>query len=391
MLWLLEQSVAETMQRMISAGVHPTVEQQIEFEARSFGDDGDGPRLLTTAGSSAEIAISGVITKAPDFLAMLFGGGNTTYADINAAIAAAEQDENVKDITFTIDSPGGHFEGLFDTLAAVQAAKKPTKAIAVNVAASAAFAIGTQADEFVAANRATRLGSVGVVVGIRVDDTVVEIASTEAPKKRPDVTTEEGKAIVREQIDAMHEIFAEAIAEGRGTTVEKVNAEFGQGATLLAEEATKRGMIDGMAGSPLKAVQNPAAASRETTQEQGGKIMDLGKLKAEHPDVYAAAVQQGVTQERDRVSAHLVMGEASGDMKTACSSIKDGSGMTATLQSTYMAAGMNRQDTNNRSDDDASASSAADGADSDDNLDAKATEADTVATELGTLLGVGEG
>lgn len=92
--------------------------------------------------------------------------------------------------------------------------------------------------------------------------------------------------------------------------------------------------------------------------------MDLNTLKAQHADVYAAAVQEGVTQERDRVGAHVTMGEASGDMKTAITAINDGSAMTAQLQATYMAAGMNRQDVNNRQDDDAGAD-AGDGAGAD--------------------------
>lgn len=71
-------------------------------------------------------------------------------------------------------------------------------------------------------------------------------------------------------------------------------------------------------------------------------IMDLGKLKAEHPAVFAEAVAVGVAQELDRVSAHLIMGESSGDMATAIAAVTDGSKMTATLNAKYMAAGMKK-------------------------------------------------
>lgn len=86
--------------------------------------------------------------------------------------------------------------------------------------------------------------------------------------------------------------------------------------------------------------------------------MDLNTLRAQHPDVYAAAVEQGVTQERDRVGAHLTMGNASGDMATAIKAVTEGSAMTASLQATYMAAGMNRRDQSNRQEDDAAAAGA---------------------------------
>ena len=79
--------------------------------------------------------------------------------------------------------------------------------------------------------------------------------------------------------------------------------------------------------------------------------MDLNQLKADHPSVYAQAVQIGTTEERDRVSAHMTMGTASGDMAIATKAIEDGTGMTAGLQAKYMAAGMNRKDIGARGND----------------------------------------
>jgi len=274
-MWLLEASVRLAMEQAQKAGFTPSAEQQVQFESRFGNGDvsANDNRLLTIAGDNAEILITGVITKTPSFLAMIFGGGNTTFPEIIAAIAAAEQDDSVSNITFRIDSPGGHFEGLFDTLAAIQAIKKPTKSIISNVGASAAFAIAVQADEVVASNVAARIGSVGVVATFHIDENEISITSTDAPKKRPDVTTEEGKAMVREELDAMHEIFVDAIASGRSTTVKKVNAEFGQGGTVLANEALKRGMIDAIAGQPLTVVK-----STKTTTAHGVRSYWLSRM-----------------------------------------------------------------------------------------------------------------
>ena len=266
-MWLLESSVRQTIEQAQKAGFTPSAEQQIQFETRLNSDASTGNnRLLTVAGDNAEISVKGVITKSPSFMAMIFGGGNTTYPEIISAIAAAEQDDSVSNITFTVDSPGGHFDGLFDTLAAIQSAKKPTKAIISNVGASAAFAIASQADEVVASNIAARIGSVGVVATFSLNENEISITSTDAPKKRPDITTDEGVAMVREELDAMHEIFVDAIAEGRGTTTSKVNADFGQGSTVLANEALKRGMIDTVATSSLSVVKNTT-----TTTANSGK------------------------------------------------------------------------------------------------------------------------
>lgn len=391
-MWLVSSAIRDAFQRAEKAGATPSATQQLDYEARAVsGDTGDAPRLLTVAGNNAEVAISGVITNRPDLMAFLFGGGNTTYGDINSALMVAEQDPDVDNISLLIDSPGGSFDGLFDTLAVIQSVTKPVKAIVSNTASSAAFAIAAQADTIAASNRAARVGSVGVVVTLSVSDSKVDIASTNAPKKRPDVTTAEGQAIVREELDALHEIFVESIAEGRGTTVEDVNANFGQGATLLAEEALKRGMIDAVEGTPLTVV---ASTESTTTASTGGNLtengpMDRQTLKAQHPDVYATVMEEGVTQERDRVAAHLTMGEASGDMKTAVGAINEGSIMTASLQATYMAAGMNRSDISSRQDDDVDAD-AGDGASAakEDVATQEAASADGILNAAADICGV---
>lgn len=380
-MWLLVAAIRQQIEEAQRSGMVPAAEQQVDYEARIMAAaSADIPRIMSVAGNNAEIAVTGTLTNRPSFMAFMFGGGNTTYAEIISALAIAEQDDKIEDITLNIDSPGGSVAGLFDALAAIEAAKKPITAVVSNMAASAAFAIAAQADKIIATNRAAMFGSIGIVMNFGIDDGIVTVTSTDAPKKAPDPTTTAGKAAVVEELDALHEIFVDSIAAGRGTTVEKVNAEFGQGATLLAGEALKRGMIDEVAETPLRVV---ASTDSTTTANSGTKPeaskMDLNTLKAQHADVYAAAVQEGKDQERDRVSAHLTMGEASGDMKTAMGAITEGSEMTASLQAKYMAAGMNRRDVNDRQDDDNNADTGDNGSQDEGAASAKQS-ADILAT-----------
>jgi ClpP class serine protease len=341
-MWLLLQSVLNDIQDARASGVKFTADQVATFEA----SNGEG--IMALAGNSAEIHVKGVLTNTPDMFARWFGGGNTTYPAIIAALAEADANPEVKQIVMRFDSGGGAVNGMFDAIAAMQTTKKPIKAIVGTMAASAAYGLASQADEMVAHNRASAVGSIGVVVDTFVSESRVSITSSNAPDKRPDVTTEKGKATVVAQLDAIAGLLDEAVAEGRNTTVEKVNADFGQGGILLADEALKRGMIDSIS-------TNKPATATNGGKPQEQRSMDLQTLKAQHPDVYAAAAQEGRTEERDRVGAHLTMGEASGDMKTAIGAVQDGSAMTATLQAKYMAAGMNRSDVQARQDDDAEA------------------------------------
>ncbi|MCH9712758.1 MAG: S49 family peptidase [Proteobacteria bacterium] len=389
-MWLLENNAAAQLQAAIDAGVTPSAEQQAQFEATQISAMSDGPRILKAAGNTAEIAVNGVLTNKPNFMAMFFGGGNTTYPDIVSAIGIAEQDPNVEKIDMMIDSPGGEIAGLFALIDVINSAKKPINAIVSNTAASAAYAIASSADKIIAKNNSARFGSIGIVVDMRLDANKVSITSTNAPNKRPDISTEEGKAVVRAELDDVHSLFAAAIASGRNTTVDKVNTSFGQGGMFLADEALKRGMIDSIAKTSLQSVKN---TNQTKTAAIGGdnskvKSMDLATLKAEHPEAYAAAVKVGrdegitvgVTQERDRVNAHLIMGESSGDMKTALAACKDGAEMTSTMQSTYLSAGMNRSDTQARDDDDAAVGAAGNNANAED--DTAETDAEAVVGAL---------
>lgn len=298
---------------------------------------------LQRAGKEANIVIDGVLTDKPDWIAAYFGGGNTTYSDIRQALSEANSDETIDSINLRFGwAPGGNVTGLFPAMDAIRDSAKPVTAYVQNGALSAAYGLASQAGTVIASDRSTMLGSVGVAVdAIVFDGDVKEISlsSTEAPKKRPDLLTDEGKAIVVEELDNIHTLFAESIAEGRKTTVDKVNSNFGRGAVVLAGEALKVGMIDSIGVSQSGNKKSATAAEGKT--EVG--FMDLKQLKTDHPAVYEAAVEVGRAEERDRVTAHIKMAEASGDTETAFRAIADGSRLTDSLLATYSAASMNRR------------------------------------------------
>lgn len=390
-MWLVADRVAREMRAKIQMGLTVGTDAQAAFGQLAVDAANNGkPRNYNVAGDVAEIKVEGLLTERPDFFAWLMGYGNTTYADIQQSIAMAEMDPGVKRIQYRVNSPGGQVNGLFETLGAIQDSKKPRSVLA-NYAASAAYAVAAVAGPITAAHAAVEVGSIGVAASFMVMDEIVDVANTESPKKRPDLATEEGKSTVREELDALFDIFVEAIAWGRSTTVKDVVENFGRGGVFVAGEAKKRGMIDKIQRPMLRAVSRqkltsvvvdeggvpqladqlpppavlnqvaPAAddaagepvaavvAAPEPTAEpaaSGGakkeRAMDQKTLEKEHPELFAAVLQQGVTTERDRVVAHLEMGEGSGDMKTAVESIKSGALMTQTLVATYAKASMNR-------------------------------------------------
>ncbi len=352
-MWLLSAAVHGAFEQAQERGVAPTAEQQLEYEARfnTVSAEAAGSRILTVAGNNAQINVEGVLTDKPSLMAFMFGGGNSTYSEIIEALTIADKNDAVESITLNVDSPGGTISGLFDTIGALQAVTKPVNAFVSNMAASAAYALVSQADTIQAANRATQFGSVGVKLSARIDESIVEITSTDSPNKAPDLSTAQGQAIVREELDALYEVFVDAIAEGRNTNSAKVSADFGQGSIILAEEALKRGMIDAVKAVPSANVNSEKTQTAQKGNDEETIKMDQITLQTKHAGLYAQVVEEGVQQERDRVAAHLIMGDQSGDMKTAIEAINNGSVMTAALQATYMAAGMNRKDIQDRQED----------------------------------------
>jgi ClpP class serine protease len=356
-MWLLKEDVARAMRDAKLAGIQPTEEERAKFadamRETYAGKSAEQSRNLKIAGNVAQIDIDGVLTEKPDCLALLFGGGNTTYSSIRKALAQADADPNVQTIVLNISSPGGQVTGLFETFAALEGTKKPMS-VRASLAASAAYGLAAVAGPIQAVTPASEFGSIGVAVRLFMDEDVVDIASTEAPRKRPDYSTEEGQAVIREELDAFHELFVDAIARGRGTKSAAVNAEFGRGGVLLAKQAQDRGMIDSIAAQPRRAragkraEENDAEPSEAPPKQaaDGGTTeiatMTIEQLKAQHPELYKAVGDAAVAEERDRVGAHLEAGEASGDMKTAVEAIRSGTQMTQTLMAKYMMAGRSR-------------------------------------------------
>jgi ClpP class serine protease len=372
MHWLLDESAARAMREARALGVKPTDAQITAFQEQVAGDRDDRPRILQLAGSVAEIRIEGVLTKTADIWSMLFGGGNTTYRQIIASLAIAKSDPNVKQVVLYVDSPGGTVDGLFDTLAEIEGFKgvKPLT-VKANRALSAAYGIAAAAGRIEATNVAASFGSVGVAASFYVSDYVVDITNTESPDKRPDVKTPEGKKVVQRELDAIADLFVDAIARGRGTTVKDVFESFGRGATLLAGDAKKRGMIDSVAKPALRAVVGVAAGASVPVEDSGGNAqerkstnMDLRTLKAQHPDIYEQCVAEGVKSERDRVCAHIVLGEPIGadGIAIALAAIKSGAPMSHTQHATYIAAAMNTSDRRTRQQESDAAGAAANGA-----------------------------
>lgn len=290
--WLVD---ADTLGELRAAQrLEPTAAQHAEYAAllAAYGNGG-APRGFSVAGDTAQINVSGLLVQRPSLVALIMGLGFTCYSDITNALAAAAADPAIKRVSMAVNSPGGEVGGLFDCLAALESFGKPID-VTAGQACSAAFALAAAAGPITATNAAAMFGSVGIAASFTIDDGVVDVTSSAAPNKRPDVQTDEGRAVVRAELDALHQLFADSIARGRGTTVATVNRDFGKGGTLLAKQARDAGMIDGIAAQPRArrastSTGSSAAAPGSQLERAQAMLAELEQQPSAGPQQKAAA------------------------------------------------------------------------------------------------------
>ncbi len=330
-MYLLEKSVFENIQAAYKTNL---VDSLNRSDVSCLTD------IMSVNNETAQINIKGILTHEPDFFASMFGSGNTLYSDISESLVEANNNPNISKISLVIDSPGGSYDGLFRLVDSIKSIQKPIEAIIINMCASAAYAIASQADTIVATNRSNRIGSIGVVQTHFLMDHIIEITNTDSPNKRPDLSTQEGRDVIVTELNQMHNLFTDSVSKGRNVSVNEVNTNFGQGAIFLAEKALQNKMIDSIKPLSLNLVSNTNMNHNLNYSEN--LTMDLKELKREHSNLYDTVLKEGVDSERDRVVAHITLGEQCGDINLATKAIRDGSQLNSTMLAEYTGAGIKK-------------------------------------------------
>lgn len=301
--------VPETL-KTIAAIARRENESPEAVEAR-MGRPLQNARAVSMRDGVALVPVTGPVFRYANLFTQVSGA---TSLDVLARdFTAAIDDAAVKAIVLVMDSPGGQANGIAELAAMIRAGagKKPVVAYVDGAAQSAAYWLASAASEIIVSSTAM-LGSIGAVVALDTQKSkgTVEIVSSQSPNKRPDVTTEAGRAQIQTLIDSLAQVFLEDVARYRGTDAATVLAEFGQGASFIASDAVRRGMADrvstleeviaGLAGSPAKKGA-PYMAIENGTPAAATPAIDRAYLAANHPDLLAACQTEGATAERKRI------------------------------------------------------------------------------------------
>lgn len=209
---------------------------------------------VTPPSGVAVIPVNGVIEHHSDWFMELFGG--TSVDGLRDQLAGALGDPNVSAVILNIDSPGGTVAGVTELAAEIRAARggtKPIVAVANAFAASAAYWLGSQADEFVATPSA-QVGSIGVyamhvdmsqaLAADGLDVTLISAGPHKVEGNEFEPLSEDARKDIQGRVNASYSQFVADVAAGRRVSTEQVKADMGGGRMMTAQKARAAGMVD---------------------------------------------------------------------------------------------------------------------------------------------------
>jgi len=253
--------------------------------------------------------------KANLFTAM---SGATSYEMLRRDLQVAVDDPSISGILLAISSPGGEAFGCDELAQAVYAARKtkPIHAYISGQACSGGYWIASAASRVTVSDIAM-LGSIGVVMGMekRTNDAArgierFEFVSSQSPGKRPDPSSDDGKAQIQKTVDDMAAVFVEAVAKHRGVSVDDVIKKFGAGGVEIGANAVSAGMADavGQFEDALAALSKRDRNGRSLSRSNGGFSMSTtnnGPATTNDADAIAKASSDAVAATQARIKGIL--------------------------------------------------------------------------------------
>jgi signal peptide peptidase SppA len=181
--------------------------------------------------------------------------GLTSAEQFGRNFMAAMTDSRIGAVVIDTSSPGGAVSGIDELSKLIFEARgsKPIVAVANHLMASAAYWIGTAADELVV-TPSGEVGSVGVFAAHQdasaaleragVKTTLISAGKFKTEGNPYEPLTDEARASLQARVDDYYGMFVKAVARNRGVGVNDVRNGFGEGRVVGAQQAVALGMAD---------------------------------------------------------------------------------------------------------------------------------------------------
>lgn len=313
--WAMRPDVLGSLIHMAQEGRLAEAITASDVEAAQRG------RPAAVRGGIARVPLKGVLAPVGGLLALLFDIEDPVTR-FRQKLMAALGDESVGAVVIDIDSPGGSVDQIPETAAIIREARgqgKPIVAISNSQAASAAYWLGSQADEFVITPSGTA-GSIGVYAAHQdmtkmAENDGVKITLVRAGKYKAEThpfveLSGEAQDHMQEDVNTYYEMFTSDVAAGR--------------AKALNRKVTAQDVVDGFGeGRSLTAKAAVAAGLADRVESIGGTVARLasrqrGALPTAAEDVTGAAAEADESEDLSGTRAEADAGaEEQGDQLTA--------------------------------------------------------------------------
>ena len=282
--WAILPESLQTIVDIASREHVPDFDAVLAKRGRPLGED----MRASVRGATAVIPITGPIFRYANIFTMISGA--TSVEETASELRAALDNPLVESVVLEINSPGGQVTGVSELAQMIRSAEKPVIAYVDGMAASAAYWIASAASRIVI-NDTALLGSIGVVtqIGLSDDKNTVEIVSTQSPRKRADVRTDDGRAQVQATTDELAQVFIDTVARHRGVTAATVMSDFGGGGLLIGQSAVDAGMADEVGA--LETLLLSLSTRGSTTMT--AKTMTREQIAADYPEIAEAFRAEG--------------------------------------------------------------------------------------------------
>jgi signal peptide peptidase SppA len=228
-----------------------------ELEARR-GDSLPGPvQGYEVRDGVAIIPVMGTMSPRINLMADVSGGVSAELLARDVRAAAA--DPKVRALILQVDSPGGAVAGTPGAASAVMAVRgrKPVAALVDGTMASAAYWVGSAAEQVYLSSPVDRAGSIGVIMRHRdtsqakaaagVVDTEIVAGRFKNAASDNGPLSETGREVLQRQVDAIYSVFVGDVARQRGRSVDQVVSDMAEGRVFIGQQAVDAGLADGFA------------------------------------------------------------------------------------------------------------------------------------------------
>lgn len=274
------------------------------------------------------IKLDGPITK---------NGGDSHYGTVDLArkLRTFDASEKIIGHIIQIESGGGSANAVDEMKDAIQAAKKPVVVFCDGIMASAALYIGSYSDYIISHRESDRIGSIGALIELqgfkKIDEDkqtgerYVRIYADKSTEKNSEFEAAINDLNFKPIIENVLNPSAEKFINDMKINRPKVKEDQLTGKLFKASEVV--GTLIDEIGTFEQAVNKVIELSTfNLITNKTNKKMTKEELKQQHPDVYASIIQEGATQERDRVEAWLAFSEV--DLNAVKEGIQKGENVT---------------------------------------------------------------